>query len=71
MGKVLSRLARKLGVGVDGELGSVPDEASSMIVSVLTMRALQVSMTELLKNLRTRRAAFSSAMPDVSWSFLS
>lgn len=37
-----------------------------MIVSVFAMRDIFVSMTELPKNLRTKRAAFSSGMPDVN-----
>lgn len=37
-----------------------------MMVSVFAMRDIFVSMTELPKNLRTKRAAFSSGMPDVN-----
>lgn len=36
------------------------------MVSVFAMRDIFVSMTELQKNLRTKRAAFSSGMPDVN-----
>jgi hypothetical protein len=36
---------------------------SSMIVSVLAIRDFFVSMTELPKNFRTNRAAFSSGIP--------
>lgn len=39
---------------------------SSMIVSVLVMRDILDSMTELPKNLRTSKAALSSGMPEVS-----
>lgn len=37
-----------------------------MIVSVLVILDFFVSMTELPKNLRTRRAALSSGIPEVS-----
>lgn len=37
-----------------------------MIVSVFVIRDFFVSMTELPKNLRTSKAAFSSGIPDVS-----
>ena len=52
-------------------LSSLMDEEpisldSSMIVSVLAIRDFFVSMTELPKNLRTKRAAFSSGIPDVN-----
>ena len=44
---------------------------SSMIVFILVIRDVFVSMTELPKNLGSKRAAFSSGIPDAgSMEFL-